>query len=583
MWRAALLLIVVGLAAAAWIGVRGWQANEALTAAVQQVETLQDQVLAGDTDAAEATLVELREQTQLARDLTSDPVWDGAAMLPWAGRNLGAVAAVAVGVDDLVDLVMPPIIESAGTMDLTAVRPVDGRIDLEPLVALRPTISEASDAAASVLAGLLEIETDGLMDLVARPVEQAQERVGELALTLRTGERATLLLPPMLGADGPRTYLVLLQTNAELRASGGLPGAMSIITADQGVLTMTGQDVASGMAVYPEPVTPLDAEDEALYTDRLGRYMGDVNLTPDFPTTAVLAAEMWRRHSGQEVDGVLATDPVALSYLLGATGPVDDGAGGYLRSGDVVRTLLSTVYERFPDSPTQDTYFAGVAASVFGAVADGQGQASAMVPALAKAAGEHRLRVWSTRAEERAELAGTVLAGTMPAQDGATAAAPSTVGVFFNDSTGSKMDVYLDTDVELVGSRCEAGATVHTLRVSLANVAPLDAATSLTRSVTGPGTHGVPLGSIGTSVVIVGTAGGEIAGVALDRHPVGLASYTQDSRPATVMTVELAPGEAAVVEVDLTDSRAGAELAIWSTPTRDKPGLRTVTSGLREC
>lgn len=566
---------MVGVAAGTWLGIRGWQARLALTAAIPQVEQLQEQVLAGDQAGARTTLAGLQEKSERARALTSDPVWRLAAHVPWAGPNLAAVAEVARGVDDLADLVMPPVVTSAGGLDLAALRPVAGRIDLDPLVAAGPLVSAASDAAARVATRLDAIETDGLLDLIAAPVADVQGRVRDFALTLRTGERATTLLPPMLGADGPRRYLLLLQTNAELRATGGLPGAISVITADDGLIEVSGQVTASGMPQYDEPVIELSAEDTALYSDRVGRFMGSVNLTPNFATAAAVTWEMWRRDTGEEVDGVLATDPVALSYLLGATGPVDDGMGGLLSADDVVDVLLSGAYERYPEASDQDAFFAGVAASVFGALTAGAGSPAATVPALARAAGEHRLLVWSARPEERAELDGTVLSGVMPTTSSppGTAGAGSSVGVFFNDGTGSKMDYYLDTDVELVDSSCEAGVTVHTLRVTIASLAPADGAVSLPESVTGPGTYGVPKGSIGTNIVVIGSIDGVINSVERDGHPFGVAAYTQGDRPATVVTIELRPGEGSVLEIELTDPAPGEVLAIWSTPTRDKAGM----------
>ena len=37
--------------------------------------------------------------------------------------------------------------------------------------------------------------------------------------------------------------------------------------------------------------------------------------------------EMYRRRTGTTVDGVIAADPVALSYLLRATGPITLSSG----------------------------------------------------------------------------------------------------------------------------------------------------------------------------------------------------------------------------------------------------------------
>jgi hypothetical protein len=577
--------MLVGMAATVWIGVRGWQARTALTTAIPQVEELQRQVLSGDLDGAQVTLDALQLRTERARSLTSDPIWRIAAHLPWVGRNLSAVGGVARGVDDLADLVMPPVVASSGRLDLSALRPVKGRIDLAPLEAIAPMVAKASDAAALVSTGLDTINTDGLLDLIAGPVMDVQDRVRDLALTMRTGDRAARLLPPMLGADGPRRYLLLLQTNAELRATGGLPGAMTVITADDGVIQVADQVTAGGMPRYDEPVIDLAAEDTALFSDRLGRYMGDVNLTPDFPTAAAVTWEMWRRDTGEELDGVLATDPVALSYLLGATGPVDDGMGGQLTAADAVHVLLSAAYERYPEPTDQDAYFQGVAVNVFNAFVTGAGSPAAAMPALARAAGEHRLLVWSAHRDERAELAGTVLAGTMPTEQVAdVAGSTSAVGVFFNDGTGSKMDYYLDTDVELVGSRCEAGTIVYTVRATVASVAPADGAASLPAAVTGLGTHGVPKGSIGTNIVVLGALDGLVTSVMRDGHQLGVAAYTQGDRPAAVVTVELAPGESAMLEFELTDPVPAEVLAIWSTPTRNKTGVyRESLSAAPQC
>lgn len=568
-----LLLVATG-----WLGVRAIQAGVALTSAAQQVASLQSQLLAGEEVAARRSLADLQQTTQQARVATTDPVWSLAAHLPWLGRNLSAVTTVAVGIDDVADLALPPVLETSGAMSISQLAPVDGRIDLAPLVAAEPFLVRAADAAAAVDAEVAAVSTDGLLGVVAGPVARAQAELHELASTLRTGQRAATLLPPMLGADGPRSYLLLLQTNAELRATGGMPGALSIITADDGFIEMAEQSTAAEVHQGGLSDLTLAAEDESLYSSRMGTYMADVNFTPDFPTAAQLARDMWSAYSGRHVDGVLATDPVALSYLLRATGPVDDGSGGRVTADNAVDLLLSEAYVRFPDTSDQNDYFAAVAANAFTSLVGGAARPAATVPALAQAAGEHRLLVWSAAPEEQAQLSGTVLAGAMPTEPAGTSA----VGVFFNDGTGSKMDYHLDTTVELVDARCEESAASYVVRVSLTNTAPADAATSLGASVTGPGTYGAQRGDIETSVVLIGPVGGTPLGVLDGKRPFGTAAHTQDGRPASIYSVVLAPGETAVRDVMMTDPSPGDVLELWSTPTKDKPGLSTVqTCGAR--
>lgn len=568
LWLVAAVALTVA-AALAWIGIRGWQARAELTGAMPQVEQLQAQLLSGDTAAAEQTLTQLRASTQRVRDLTSDPVWALAARTPWVGANLAAVSTVTAGLDDVADTVLPAVVASADALDLSALTPVDGRVELAPLAAAAPTLSRASGAMALIDARVGAIRTDDLVGLVRAPVSTVQDQLHHVALDLRSARAATALLPPMLGADGPRTYLVLLQTNAELRATGGMPGALSVVTADDGRLTLTAQSSAGAVNAAGRTEVELAPEDEALYSRRMALYLSDVNFTPHFPTAAQLAREMWRQYSGQQVDGVLATDPVALSYLLAATGPVPDGFGGQLASGNAVDMLLSGAYERFPDSAEQDAYFAAVGANVFQALLDGGAAPTATLPALARAAREHRLLVWSARAEERVELAGTVLSGEMPT----AASGPTTVGVFFNDGTGSKMDYHLATGTEVVASRCDVVGSVHTVRVSLANEAPLNAAEVLGPSVTGAGSYGVAPGEIATSVVVIGPLGGRILSLERDGRLFGTGQHRQDGRPADVFSVRLAPGEQTVVEIEMSAPTGSADLELWSTPTKDQSGL----------
>ena len=176
-------------------------------------------------------------------------------------------------------------------------------------------VSRSTDRIAALPTGGLEAE-------VRAAVSQLDGGLSKLAGMLAPAERVARLLPTLLGAEAPRRYLVLFQNLAEVRASGGMPGAFVVIEADKGAISIVGQGSAAGLLqTFTEPVLPLDEDAEELYTERLGTYPANINLTPHFPTTAQLAREMYRVRTGLTVDGVLATDPVALSYLLKAMGP----------------------------------------------------------------------------------------------------------------------------------------------------------------------------------------------------------------------------------------------------------------------
>jgi len=50
--------------------------------------------------------------------------------------------------------------------------------------------------------------------------------------------------------------------------------------------------------------------------------LADSDWSPNFPTSAALAAEFYTRATGQPLDGVINVDPIALSYVLQVVGSV---------------------------------------------------------------------------------------------------------------------------------------------------------------------------------------------------------------------------------------------------------------------
>jgi hypothetical protein len=67
----------------------------------------------------------------------------------------------------------------------------------------------------------------------------------------------------------------------------------------------------------------------------------------------------------ERVDGVISIDPVALSYVLGAEGPVTMPDGETITKGNVVELTESTAYIRFAnDNDARKSYLQSVAPAV---------------------------------------------------------------------------------------------------------------------------------------------------------------------------------------------------------------------------
>lgn len=574
-WRRAILVGVVVLpllmvGAAVAVAVQGLQAQSALVKARPLLGQIEDGLRAGDPSGAQAAVTDLQRHTEEARRATSGPVWKLGGLLPWIGPNLRAVSATSAAVDDVARDVLQPLLEESENLEYSRLGPAGGRVDLEPLAAAEPALTHAARVLTDARASMDEIDTDRVVDLIGAPTGEVRSYLHELGMLVETGARAARLLPPMLGAEGQRTYLVIFQNLAEIRSTGGMPGAFAIVGADDGQVSILHQGTAGEFGLYfDEPVLALDPAKEAIYTQRLGRFFSGVNLAPDFPTAAVLAAEMARR-AGFEVDGVVATDPVALSYILEATGPVTLATGDALTADNTVEVLLSEAYWRINDQREQDVFFASTAALVFEALANGAGHPAELIGALAAAADERRLLVWSAHEAEQQDLHGTVLSGAFDD----TAPSPSALGVFLNDGTSAKMQFYLESEVEHVETTCFAAERYDTLAVTLRSTAPPEATSEFPPDVVGVGNTGVPAGFFRMNVAFYGAESGVIRTVVRDGATVESTDHRDGNRPVRVHTVELGPGEDVTFEVQMGQPNRNEPVDVWSTPTVREGGHR---------
>lgn len=322
------------------------------------------------------------------------------------------------------------------------------------------------------------------------------------------------------------------------------------------------------------PVMNVDPEQSAIYSARLGKFMQDVNLTPDFPTASETALAMWKTRTGQQLDGVLSIDPIALSYLLEATGPVKlsdsslhqlagEGLPTELTAKNVVPTLLSDVYKKIAEPDLQDAYFAGVAQEVFSKLSSGGSDTKRLVAGLAQGAKESRILLSSSKAVEESVISQYPLGGAVTG----TSIAPSQFGVYFNDGTGAKMDYYVKRTVQLVKECSADGYAQVKVRVTSINTAPKDSAASLPPYVTGNGKYGVSPGSVQTNITAYGPVQSNMESAAVGGTKTSFASHRHSGRPVGALTIRLAPGQSNTVEFTFDKIVQQAAPQISVTPT----------------
>lgn len=555
------LVATVSLAATAICGavgvVEAQQVRDELAKAQRDGANMERQVR--DLQVAEATksVESLQQHTSRARQISDGFLWKVGSKLPYVGDDIKAVRTSSRVLDNVAQKALPQLVSVAQAVDPDKIKMTDGGYDVRPLAKARGDLGQARQTLEAAKQETGQISYQSLLPQVGDGVKQLDTVLGKSIETAAEAEKVATLLPGLLGADKPRNVLVIFQNNAELRSGGGIPGAAALMRADGGKVQIVRQFSTADFGKFDKPVLPL-GDDGEVFTQKTGMYFQNITMTPDFPMTARLAQEMVRRvteRSGQSVtvDAVISVDPVALSYLLKANGPVTLPDGKRLDHKNAVPQLLNRVYFDIKDPKKQDEFFAAAASSVFEQTVRIRPD-KAVRAAVGKAATEGRIRVWSTDETEQGVLLTTPLAGAMPQGEGQE----DFVGVFLNDMTRSKMSYYLDGKVD-VRRQCMANPADPKLRIDagfsinvrLKSLAPANAST-LPSYIRGSGD--VVPGAIRTGAAIYLPAGSQILSLKLDGKDIQPVTRIYRGRNVVFVVFEQSPQAQQVLELIATPS-----------------------------
>jgi hypothetical protein len=501
----AVVLIALRLLAVR-LGSHALAAKNDLQAAIPLVIQTEHQILAGDTTGAARTARQVTKKATAARDEASGPLWRSVEWLPVLGHNLSTIRALAETTENLARDALTP----ATQIDLNAFKPVGGRVNTAAIQSLLGTVGKAKTSVDLARTEVSHIDRNGLIGPVTSAVNSLDAELVRAHDAIDALEPIVRVLPGALGADGPRHYLMLFQGNSEVRALGGNPAAMALLTVSDGHIAITRQASSSDFQnARSAPVAALPSDVERIYSPIIGEWVPNITSTPDFPLTVQLASAYWAEIDGTHLDGVMSFDPVALSYLLRVTGPVKLTTGQTLTASNTIPLLLNQVYSIYRNPLDQNAFFAEAADSVFSALTSGKGSPAAMFVALQRATNEGRLLLWSADPNEEKIFASSRIGGVLPTSN----AKQTVIGTYFNDVTGAKMDYFVKAKVAGTSDQCTNPSPTFTQNVTLSNTVTQAQIPSLPSYVTGPYYHP---GDIGTDVVVYGPVGSTLSSWKVD-------------------------------------------------------------------
>ena len=550
------LRIAVGLVFAAVVLTAGWtawtayQVNGDLSAAVDDAAEVRGAVERGDQPATGKALDSLRSHTSAAADRTAGRTWSALAHVPVVGDDVHGVAVASSVARDLAADGVEPLVEVSTSID-TVVADGHGGVDLDALQRLHAPLA-ASRAAFEDADERLEAEDSSTyVDPLRTKFVDIVAQVGDATDALRSADTALQVLPRMLGEDRPQHFLLVFQNNAEIRSTGGIPGSWALLTADHGRLSLESQGPGGAYPRRPSPVLPITHAEEQLFGPQLGTFFVDANFTPDFPRAAQLMAARWQEEEpGTALDGVIALDPVAMSYLLAGTGPVQV-EGRTLTPDNAVSELLNRPYLELTPLQ-QDAFFAAAARGVFDAVTGAPSSPTDLVDGLGRSVRERRLLVASFDRSIQKRLAGTTIAGELAT--GAEGAA--TVDVAVDDATGGKMSYYLRYGVTMTSEGCAEGRQTLRGRMTMSQTITQAEGAKLPDYLTAAGNFGTEPGAQRDAVHLLAPTGGTISDVRIDGEDVPVDVVDLDGRPGTTLFIEVTGPKPVEITWTMTTARA---------------------------
>jgi len=565
------LLLALTAAWAALLVPRVLQVRDVLTQAVPLALEAKQKLLAGDRAGVAETTAQLAELSAEAREQSDSPAWSAAEWVPVMGKNLSAVRLAA----DSVDSIVTDVVEPLSTIDISSLKQ-SGGVNVAALQQAAPLVQAAAETTDRVSNEIGAIDVEALLPQVKEGVTKLRGANDELRAILDPANTALKVLPGALGADGERSYLLLFQNNAESRGSGGNPAAIMRVTFTDGHISIAEQASSGDFNnERAEPIVPLDDATIALFDTKIARYMQDMTLTPDFTETATIAQAFWAETFGTPVDGVISFDPVALSYLLSATGPIQLPTGEVIDANNAVPMLLSEVYSKYTEPEEQDAFFAGAAGMVFDALVSGDGDMRSLMDPLGKALNEGRLLLSLNDPALEDLIAGTRLSGTLPSDN----AKNTNMAVYVNDVTEGKLDYYLQLDIAATSSQCTVPQDAQfSVTATLTNTLTPEQAADLPRYVA-PARF-FAKGDISTDLVVYGPVGSSFESMMLDGVSVDPEVNVEHlGRPAVRFNVLNQPSIAHSLTVNFT----GAAGDLGPLEVRHTPMVRPSNIELSPC
>ena len=460
-----LVVCVIG-----WTGFKAWQLDRAISRAEVDVAYLRTDLGSGRFVAFAPDTARLQGDATAASSASHDPIWVTVGHIPFVGRNLRAASVVAQSLSRIVNGALVPL-STSHTFTIAASSNAGVSNLLTALGEDKGSIATAVTAVDKANADVAALHTGGLLGFVRRRVISAQAKLTRATTQVQDLSALSTVAPSLLGQDKPRTILLMFQTPAEERGTGGLIGAWGELRTDKGAISLLAFGSLDSLAKVPVPPPGVSRDVVANYGSDISLPQ-NFNLSASFPDAAQIFSVSWTNGPGHGVvpDAVVSIDPVALGHMLSAIGPVKTSNGTELNATNASDILQKKEYYTFPgaDQAPRIAFLGEVTRAVFARMTKSGYAVGALGRKIAQSAGTGDLEVWSADPTAEAKWVEMGVGGNLGSPTAPDAA--NTVRLALNSLDGSKLGAYLTTTFTSTNV-CNPGPL---LTITLRSTAPSD-------------------------------------------------------------------------------------------------------------
>lgn len=477
------VLIMIGAVTAGWIAVK--QLRDTKNQLERSVAVLTDTlgpVESLNLGTAKESLTAAATELHSAKQRIDSPLWTIAKFVPIGAQNANSTRDVIVSASSMVD-------SAKAIFDgdpIKKLRRPDGSLDISPLTGIGESLKVLNNSIPPLKTAVSSVDGPWIVMPLRRKVTTFAPYVDRAAKQIETATTATEFLPELLGADHPRTYLLVFPTTSEARGSGGLIGNWGELTIDSGRISLTQFDrvqaLVEGGKPWADRVDTFPASYLKTYQAFKPRqYYQNLLASPDFPTNAsIMASQYPEVTDGRTVDGVISVDPVGLAAILDLEGPLTiPSLPEPVTSASAPKTLLFDLYVAANDA--QDgriKVLEEIARGTFGRLRDiPLDEPRRIVTTLGPAFAGRHIQMWSKNQASQGYLASIGAAGSYQKRQipvGRDTVKFDSFGVVSQNASGNKIDWFANRSISYNFTVAPEGRVTATATIDVENRAPAD-------------------------------------------------------------------------------------------------------------